>query len=47
MAVRLADLFSFLHVREHVEIGLGIVVEHAPARRHIVAEGRGDEGGIG
>src|SRR5262245_40634649 len=47
MAVRLADLFSFLHVREHVEIGLGIVMQDAPARRHIFAEGRGDKGGIG
>src|SRR5262245_24023820 len=47
MAVRLAGLVSFLHVREHVEVGVGIVVQDAPARRHIVAEDLGDKGGIG
>ena len=34
-------------MREHIEVGLGIVVQHAPAGRHIVAEGFGDEGRIG
>jgi len=47
VAVRLAGLVSFLHVREHMEIGLGIAVEDAPAGRHIVAEGLGDERRVG
>ena len=47
MAVRLADLVALLHVREHIEVGFGIVVEHAPAGRRGVAEGFGDKGRIG
>src|SRR5262245_1960099 len=47
MAVRLADLVSRLHMREHVEIGRGLVVEHATAGRHIVAEGLRDKVRIG
>src|SRR6185436_14940808 len=47
MAVRLPGLFSLLHVREHIEVGFRIVIEHAPAGRHIVAKGFSDKGRIG
>src|ERR1700704_2203725 len=47
MAVRLPGLFSLLHVREHVEVGFRIVIEHAPSGRHIVAEGFCDKGRMG
>src|SRR4051795_902990 len=46
MAVRLTGLLSLLHMREHIEIGFGIVIEHAPSGRHIVAEGCCDKGRI-
>src|SRR4051812_22279391 len=47
MAVRLPGLFSLLHVREHIEVGFRIVIEHAPSGRHIVAEGCCDKGRTG
>jgi hypothetical protein len=36
--VGLARLVAFLHMREHVEVGLGVVVKDAPAGRHVVIE---------
>ena len=46
MAVRLAGLAAFLHVRQHVEVELGIVEQHALAGRHVVVERLGHEGRI-
>jgi hypothetical protein len=34
-------------VRELIEVGFRIVIEHAPSGRHIVAEGFCDKGRIG
>ena len=44
--MRLAGLAALLHVRQHVEIELGIVIEHALAGRRVVGEGLGHESRI-
>src|SRR5262249_49234436 len=43
VAVRLADLAALLHMRQHVEVEPGVVVQHALAGRQVVVEGLGHE----